>query len=84
MDKCNAALGLFFGAGRATSVDSVDALATALMAVSDRIRRIIAELPPTAEVRVRDVSQEKLPFPSEVLVNAVGRSTPCAKHMTWT
>jgi tetratricopeptide (TPR) repeat protein len=32
----------------------------------------------------RDVSQEKLPFPSEVLVNAVGRSTPCAKHMTWT
>jgi hypothetical protein len=52
MDKCNAALGLFFGAGRATSVDSVDALATALMAVSDRIRRIIAELPPTAEVRV--------------------------------
>jgi hypothetical protein len=33
---------------------------------------------------VRDVSQEKLPFPSEVLVNAVGRSTPCAKHMTWT
>jgi hypothetical protein len=52
MDKCNAALGLLFGAGDAISVDSVDALYAALQPVSDSIHRVIAALPSTAEVRV--------------------------------
>jgi hypothetical protein len=52
MDKCNAALGLLFGAGDAVSVDSVDALYAALQPVSDSIHRVIAALPSTAEVRV--------------------------------
>jgi hypothetical protein len=52
MDKCNAALGLLFGAGDAISLDSVDALDAALQPVSDSIRRVVAALPPKAEVRV--------------------------------
>jgi hypothetical protein len=40
--------------------------------------------PPAATTSATVTCLKKTSFPSEVLVNAVGRSTPCAKHMTWT
>jgi hypothetical protein len=52
-DKCNAALGVLFGAGDAVSIDSVDALGVALEPVADHIHSVIASLPPTAEVCIK-------------------------------